>query len=176
MNRCYIRCLPCAWVSSALLLTAGGCAVFSNPFRDEFAGHPQVSTASANGVHAAGLKAEARRRAFRPASIGPANGAVTHGPLYFEDGFEDQGSDDGRFAWKSEDYFQFAYWRARFLWNAIVFPVHAVLAPPWRAMESDGESERRLAFWHHDAERADRSRKTGRHETETAPTTDPSND
>jgi hypothetical protein len=82
------------------------------------------------------------------------DGTVTHGPLFFEDGFEDQGSEDGQFAWTGEDYLQMFYWRGRFLVNALCFPVSAVVTPPWVVMASDGEPSRRIAGLNHDAARS----------------------
>jgi len=124
------------------------------PFHDEFVVHPTVATtASAEGVHAAKATPVLRQRDHAQKEISPNDGAVTHGPLYFEDPFEDKGSEDGKFAWTGEDYLQWWYWRGRFLLNAVALPVSAVVTPPWVVMVSDGRLSRQALGYDHDAER-----------------------
>ena len=92
-------------------------------------------------------------RDFSVTQVPVQDGTVLHLPLYFEDPFEDKGSEDGRFAWTGEDYFQILYWRGRFLLNAVAFPISATVTPPWVVMESDGRLSRQILWKDHDATR-----------------------
>jgi len=125
-----------------------------NPFHDELAGQQAVTTASVEGARAAKTTPTVRQRDYPTVELRPEAEGVTHGPLYFEDPFEDKGSEDGRFAWTGEDYLQMFYWRGRFLLNTFFFPVSAVVTPPWTIMESDGRLSRQALGYDHDAERA----------------------
>ncbi len=145
---------------AVLVLAAGtwlllpGCQLMVRPFHDEFVVHPVSSTtASVDGIRAADTHPVIRERGHAQTLRRSEDGTVTHGPLYFEDPYEGTGSDDGQFAWTGEDYFQIPYWRARFLLNAIAFPVSAVVTPPWTVMESDGRLSRRAWGEDHDAQR-----------------------
>jgi hypothetical protein len=138
-------------IAAALLLT--GCQLMVNPFTDELASQRAVSTASSEGARAAQVNPTVLRRPYESTVIRPQDGTVTHGPLYFEDPFEDEGSEDGRFAWTGEDYLQVFYWRGRFLLNGVLLPLSAVVAPPWCIMASDGELNRRAFGEKHDARR-----------------------
>ena len=86
------------------------------------------------------------------AIVSAGNGAVKHGPVYFEDPFEETGGDDRSFAWTGEDYWHSLYGPSRFLVSAVLFPVSAALTPPWQVMESDGQPGRRVFGMEHDAE------------------------
>ncbi len=131
----------------------GGCSLMVCPFHDEFVVHPvDTTTGSVNGVRGSGLAAALRERGHEPTERHAESGTVTHGPLYFEDPFEDKGSEDGQFAWTGEDYLQIFYWRGRFLLNGIAFPVSAVVTPPWTVMCSDGRLSRQALGYDHDAE------------------------
>ncbi len=124
------------------------------PFCDELVLHPvATTTASVDGVHAANLTPTMRVREHTAKEIRPFDGSVTHGPLYFEDPFEENGSNDGQFAWTGEDYLQWWYWRGRFIFNAVIFPLSAVETPPWTVMVSDGKPSRKLFGSMHDADR-----------------------
>jgi hypothetical protein len=141
----------------ALLVSAvlqSGCQLMVNPFKDELVGPPSATTASVDGVRAANAAPSVRQRGYAPVEIHAESGAVTHGPLYFEDPYEEKGSADGQFAWTREDYFQAAYWRGRFLVNVLLFPISAIVTPPWTVMESDGRLSRQALGMDHDAQRA----------------------
>jgi len=127
-----------------------GCSVRVNPFKDEFQDEPPVTTPSVDMVRAAHVAPRMPVRAFEQVQRVAEEGAVRHGPIYFEDPYEENGSEDGRFSWTWEDYWQVFYWRGRFLVNAVIFPVRAVLTPPWRAMVSDGHLEPRTFGELHD--------------------------
>ena len=132
---------------------AGGCQLMVNPFKDEFAGQQATTTASVEGARAAKTTPTVRQLDYAPVELRAEADGVTHGPLYFEDPFEDKDSEDGRFAWTGEDYLQIFYWRGRFLLNTVFFPVSAVVTPPWTVMESDGRLSRQALGYDHDAER-----------------------
>jgi hypothetical protein len=141
----------------ALLVAAvlqSGCQLMVNPFKDELAGPQPTTTASVDGVRAANAVPSVRQRGYTPVEIHAESGAVTHGPLYFEDPYEEKGSEDGQFAWTREDYFQAAYWRGRFLVNVLLFPISAIVTPPWTVMESDGHLSGQAVRVDHDAQRA----------------------
>jgi len=137
----------------ASVLFAAGCQLMVNPFRDELAGQPEVTTASVEGARAAKTTPTVRQRDYTPFELCAEHEGVTHGPLYFEDSSEDKGSDDDRFAWTGEDYLQLFYWRGRFLLNTVFFPVSAVVTPPWTVMESDGRISRHSLGFDYDATR-----------------------
>ena len=140
-------------IMGAFVLFATGCQLMVNPFRDELAGQQGTTTASVEGARAAMTTPTVRQRGYEPFELHAEDEGVTHGPLYFEDPFEDKGSVDGRFAWTGEDYLQMFYWRGRFLLNTVFFPVSAVVTPPWTVMESDGHLSRQALGYDHDAER-----------------------
>lgn len=116
-----------------------GCSLTVNPFRDEYAHRPSVTTPSVVAVMAADVPTSVQERHGVEKHRSPIDGSVTHGPLYFEDPTEERGSEDGHFAWTGEDYVWMAYWRARFMANLIAWPVSAVVNPPWQVMVSDGQ-------------------------------------
>ena len=136
-----------------MLLGSTGCSLRVNPFVDELAGQGPVVTPSMEGARAAEATPSSHRRAQERIVVRTPDGTVTHGPLYFEDGFADGGSDDGQFAWTAEDYGQLFYWRARFLLNTAFFPLSVLCTPPCTEMESDGEPSRRVWGFEHDAVR-----------------------
>ncbi len=132
-----------------------GCQLKVDPFKDELAGRQEITTASVEGARTAQTApAMPRARGYAPFELHAEPEGVTHGPLYFEDPFEDKGSEDGQFAWTGEDYLQLFYWRARYLLNGIFLPVSLVVTPPWTVMESDGHLSRQALGYDHDAERA----------------------
>ena len=146
-----------AFVLAAFVGLGAGCSsqLMVCPFHDELVSHPiAATTASVDGVHAAHLTPSMRVREHGPKEIRPFDGSVTHGPLYFEDPFEENGSNDGRFAWTGEDYLQWWYWRGRFIFNAVIFPWSVVDTPPWTVMVSDGKPSRKLFGSMHDASRS----------------------
>jgi len=115
-----------------------------DPFRDELAGKQAITTASVESVRSLHLIPTVRQRDYTPVELLAEPDEVTHLPLYFEDTFEDCGSDDGQFAWTGMDYWHLFYWRGRFLFDIVAFPVNAVVTPPWTVMESDGRLSRRV--------------------------------
>lgn len=135
-------------------LSCCGCTLLVHPFRDELANEPPVTTASVETVQNSKATRSVQQRDWPAEELYAQNGAVQHHPLYFEDPYEDKGSDDGKFAWTYEDYVQLFYWRGRFLLNTILFPVSVAVTPPWTVMESDGVLSRQALRWDHDAERA----------------------
>ncbi len=120
------------------LALLSGCSQMVNPFRDEYAHCPLVTTPSVEAVLAADVPPSIQDRQGIEKLRCAQYGSVTHGPLYFEDPSEESGSEDGHFAWTGEDYVWIASWRARFMANLIAWPVSAVVNPPWQTMVSDG--------------------------------------
>lgn len=125
-------------LSTTGLLLISGCSMMASPFRDEYAHLPPVSTPSVDSALAADVPPSQQERIGEEKTRSAADGNVVHLPLYFEDPFEDSGSEDGQFAWTGEDYVWIAYARLRFMANVFAFPVSAVVNPPWQEMVSDG--------------------------------------
>ena len=140
-------------LASIACVVSMGCAkcLRVNPFQDELADMPRVTTPSVETARAADVQPTQNRRDWASFTLQAADGTVHHGPLYFEDPFEDKGSDDGKLAWTGEDYLQFFYWRGRYIVNLIAFPVSAVVTPPWTVMESDGYLSCQALGCDHDA-------------------------
>ncbi len=120
------------------LVLLSGCSQMVNPFRDEYAHCPPVTTPSVEAVMAAEVPPSVQEHHGVEKLRCAMDGSVTHGPLYFEDHTEEGGNEDGHFAWTGEDYAWIAYWRARFMVNLIALPVSVVVNPPWQTMVSDG--------------------------------------
>jgi hypothetical protein len=129
---------------------AVGCQHMVNPFRDDLPATSDVTTASVAGARAAPSRPTVAPRGYEPQPIEAQNGTVAHWPLWWEDPFEDQGSEDGTFAWTAEDYLCVAYGPARFLLNTMAWPVSAVVTPPWTVMCSDGKLSRQALGYDHD--------------------------
>jgi len=143
----------CAVIGAIAASTSWGCQMFVDPFLDEMACQPPVTTPSVEGVLTANLEERVVPHRGTPIVLRAKEGTVTHTPLYFEDPFEDKGSDDGQFAVTGEDYLQVFYWRGRFLLNTIFFPVSVLVTPPWTLMASDGVLSEQALGKDHDAER-----------------------
>ncbi len=128
-----------AVVASAVITTLTvGCQHMVNPFTDELAFAPVVTTPSVDAVRAAHVEPRAPHRPHASVEVPVSSGVVTHSPLYFEDPFETTGCDDGQFAWTGEDYLYFVYGPSRFLVSIGLFPVSAAVTPPWLEMTDDG--------------------------------------
>lgn len=145
------------WMLSFSLFAAVicGCQLVNNPFRDELAKEPPVSTASADAVRTRQVSDQITVRGFESMERVSADGTVIHWPTWFEEPYEENGSNDGKIAWTGEDYWHMVYWRARFLVELVVWPISAVVEPPWRVMASDGNLARRCCGELHDVERWD---------------------
>ncbi len=122
-----------------------GCRLAVDPFTDELAGRSPVTTPSVEAarnkaglVRAAQVEHAVSQRSHMAAHLNATDGRVTHGPLYFEDPFENPGDEDGNFAWSGKDYMHWLYGPGRFLVNVVVFPVKAAVSPPWIEMGGDG--------------------------------------
>ena len=131
-----------------------GCSKFrdANPFVDDSTPGGAISTASADGIYAAHKAPIKRERAWDQASASYENEDVTHWPLWWEDPFEDKGSEDGQFAWTYEDFLAMPYGLGRFLLNTMAWPVSAGVTHPGTVMASDGELSRQALGKDHDAE------------------------
>ena len=141
--------LAAAVVGWCVALIAG-CQHTINPFLDDLPVVDQVTTASVEGARTAPRKPSAPRRDFAAVSVEPQPGTVSHWPLWWQDPFEDKGSEDDRFAWTVEDYFAMCYGPARFLLNTMAFPISAYVTRPGTVMCSDGKLSRQLLGYDHD--------------------------
>lgn len=129
-------------VCCVALVTAGmGCQLIADPFADEQASLPPVTTSSVDGIAAAGRTASPRvRRSYEKTYAGAVAAPVTYGPLYFADPFEAAADDDGQYAWTGKDYLLILHGPTQFLLNGVSWPAAAVVAPPWRVMSSDSQA------------------------------------
>ncbi len=153
MNSAARRIATACLVSMVFVAAHAGCHMISNPYVDELAHQPPVTTASVEGARAAEVSPIASQRSFAAMEAKSADGTVSHGPLYFEDGFEDAFDEDDTFAWTGGDWTHWMVWRVRFLVNTAMFPISALVTPPWRLMVSDGRASRSVCGTAHDAGR-----------------------
>jgi hypothetical protein len=125
----------------ALLLPAlSGCQhYYGDPFRDPYAGVPEVSTASSQRLAELEAAPQHRERDHESMQTQTASGTVVHGPLYFEDDILLTASRDGQFRWTWEDYVGIFYGDGRFLLNGMALPVSMGVYPPWTPAYSTGE-------------------------------------
>jgi len=146
-----LRSLPAVvWLASLTICT--GCHLKVNPFTDELQGAPMATTPSADAVRAAQGDVRSMQRPFAQTLLRAKDGTVTHGPLFFEDAFEEREDTDSGFAWTGADYLGWIGGGGRFLTNIVFSPISAVVTPPWRVMASDGHPEcRGLGSELHDA-------------------------
>jgi hypothetical protein len=137
----------------AIWLTGGlsGCAYVINPFADQSVPPEEMTTASERTARESRATPTVRHREWPASTATYPSGAVVHWPLWWEDPFEDKGSDDGKFAWTAEDYFAMGYSFGRFLLNTVGWPVSAVVTPPGTPMVSDGRLSRQALGMDHDA-------------------------
>ncbi len=130
-----------------------GCAHSSNPWRDDLPATETATTVSVQVAQAVSAEGTRPDRGFVHLTIAPTSGAVTHGPSYWPDPYEDRGSDDGQFRWTGEDYWAAYYGIGCNMINTVLWPLYAVVTPPDTVMVSDGVSERQWPGWYHDPER-----------------------
>mgnify|MGYP005839473571 CR=1 FL=1 len=136
--------------------TWGGCSPAGpgvNCFKDDAIPRGQWTTPSAAAYREIQAKPAIRERGWSASSAEVQSGAVPHFPLWWEDPFEDKGSQDNQFAWTYEDYVAFPYSNARWLLNTMLWPVSAVVTPPGTTMLSDGQLSRGGLGYDHDAAR-----------------------
>lgn len=145
-NRDVVAAAVLAWCA----VLPAGCQHTLNPWLDDLPIVEQVTTASVEGARIAPRKPSAPRRSFAAFRVEPQPGTVSHWPLWWQDPFEDKGSEDGRFAWTAEDYFALAYSPGRFLVNMMGFPASVYLTRPGTVMCSDGKLSRQRLGYDHD--------------------------
>lgn len=143
-----------SWLLAGLALgwLASGCHEYVNPWTDNTVGTEAVTTASVAAAEAQHKPVVSRQREYAPAALMAQDGSVRHFPLWFEDPFEDRGSDDGRFAWTYEDYVAAPYGLARMVLNTLALPISALVHPPVPHMVSDGVTSRQALGYDHDPE------------------------
>lgn len=147
-----------ALFAAALAACAAGCSHLENHWvEDGPATRESLETPTTREVAAAAKAPVIREREWDQAVLAMEDAGVTHFPLYFEDPFVDKGH--GReglnvyyIGW--EDYVAMPYSFARHTVNWMFLPVSAIVTPPWRVMESDGEISEQALGPDHDATRA----------------------
>ena len=129
----------CAIIAFATIVTlAVGCQHMAAPYANQPAVAPVVTTPSADAVRAAQVEPRTSRRPYASFEVPMPDGAVTHSPLYFEDPFETVGCDNTGTGRPGDDYLYVFYGSSRFLVNIALFPVSAVVTPPWCEMTDEG--------------------------------------
>lgn len=136
----------------AALGWTAGCHEYVNPWRDDTVSASQIRTSSVTAATAQQHESAARQRSFSPSPSSAQDGSTRHFPLWFEDPFEDRGSDDDQYAWTAEDYIGMPYGLARFILNGLCVPISAVVHPPVPLMVSDGITSRQALGYDHDAD------------------------
>jgi hypothetical protein len=132
-------------------LLPAGCQHLTNPFSDDIPDASMVTTMSMEIARAAPMKPNIRRREFAEMRIEPQYGTVQHWPNYYEDPFEDKGSEDEMIAWTWEDYLATFYGPGRFILNTMGLPVSLAVTPPFTVMCSDGKLSQQALGYDHDA-------------------------
>ncbi|MCG3137321.1 MAG: hypothetical protein HJJLKODD_01165 [Phycisphaerae bacterium] len=136
-----------------VIVSAAGCAMTPNPFRDDLPPTASVTTASADRIRAqnSGPGAQAHRD-WSEGVISPQDQGTAHWPIWWEDFMEDSGSNDGRFAWTWVDYVAVAYCPSRQALNTAGLPVSVIVDPIWASKCSDGRiSHQTFGFRNHDS-------------------------
>ncbi len=127
----------------SLVITTGlavGCRTTGDTLAERPSPYQGVTTPSVDAVRAATVEPTVPYRDYEVTQMRAKDGSVTHGPLYFEDPFEEKGGEAGTFAWSGLDYGAWFYGLGRFSVNTVMFPVSAVMTPPWQLMTSDGHA------------------------------------
>jgi len=152
------RHMPLVVPTTLLTALLAGCAQVPNQWvEDGPATASEWQSPTAQDVQARYAAAPLRQRGWEKATAPGESDAVQHWPLYFEDPFVDkghgrQGLNKYHVGW--EDYVALPYGYSRFTLNWLMFPVSAVVTPPWTLMESDGRLSRQALGYDHDAARA----------------------
>ncbi len=131
-------------VAGCLMLVAvvGGCHQFPDVFFDDLPPSSLVTTNSAFIARSHGAEPILRDRGFERRIVEEQDGAVSHGPLWFEDPMELVGSDDDQFAITNEDLLVAVYSPGRFAANVLLWPVTLFVHPQWQVQCSDGVATR----------------------------------
>ena len=120
-----------------------GCRTCQMPCDNRPAMAVDVTTPSADAARAAEVTPrEPITRSFATAEVKAKDGTVAHGPLFYEDPFESECCDDGRFAVTGLDHLSWVLGTGRFVVDSVLYPVSMVVTPHWRTMASDGVSSR----------------------------------
>jgi hypothetical protein len=131
---------------------AGGCQYAINPFVDESEPASTITTPTAEAADAVVPTASTEHlRDWEVMTRYYEKNGSTHWPLWWEDPFEDKGSDDMKFAWTAEDYVGMPYGWSRWLLNTMAWPVSAIVTPPGTIMTSDGYVSKQALGYDHDA-------------------------
>jgi hypothetical protein len=134
-----------------------GCQHVVNPYMDQTTPADDITTATAETVSRNARPApegtETKRSGWPTVTAVGHGGSVSHWPLWFEDRYEDQGSEDGRFAVTAEDYWAWPYSVVKWMVNLLGLPASAVVTPPFTIMTSDGVLSHQIPGFWHDAEK-----------------------
>lgn len=151
------------WTVVTIATAAGlitGCHRIENQFvQDGPSSDVTLDSATVQDLRNRGTAPEHQReRNWEKNRFALHSGAVHHGPLYFQDPFEDKGTGhqnsagepEYRMGW--EDLVAAPYGFSRFTLNWLLSPVSMVVNPPWQTTESDGQLSKQLLGYDHDPE------------------------
>jgi hypothetical protein len=132
-----------------------GCAALHDQFRETGPSITEsLDSPTAKVILAHQDTAGARARDWQPSHAPCEEVGVVHGPLYYEDPFEDKGSANDAQCLGGEDIIAAPYGFARFWLNTLGLPVSMVVTPPWTPMLSDGRLSQQALGMDHDPARA----------------------
>ena len=154
MKSIFQLCLAALWLTGCSQLRQ------ANPYVDDTRPASTVTTTSSEGIRIADRGPVHRQRQWEGHQVVYQNNDVTHWPLFFQDPFEDKGSEDGQFAWTWEDYFAIPWCYGRWWANTALVPVSFAVPNPFAVMASDGQLSKQWLGYDHDPEPAGRPAET----------------
>lgn len=158
------RMLPFAAAAAAVWLC--GCHKIENQFAEDGpSSHVELDSATVRDLRAQGdADHPQRERHWEKSRFALRDGVVWHGPLYFQDPFEDKGAghEERRMGW--EDFVAAPYGFSRFTLNWLGSPVSMIVNPPWQTTESDGELSCQLLGYDHDPAPVDTDHRAANHD------------
>lgn len=128
-----------------------GCARVPNLFAaDSPSYRTPLESPTAADVQTRFVAPEPRSRQWQQRTVAAKRTDVLHGPLYFEDPFEDKGTGEPhQLGWG--DALAAPYGFSRFTLNWLLAPASMIVTPPWTPLVSDGRLSRQALGYDHDA-------------------------
>ena len=149
----------------ALSALIAGCTDARDWWSEEPLGDEYQSVA-AKDLYETREPAPPRERDNETIEASAESGAIQHWPLWFEDPFVDSGhgrTGDNKYYTGWEDYVALPYGYSRHTLNWLMFPLSAIVTPPWSIMESNGfvEPVHKDPHFNHDAQVLSREMEPG---------------
>ncbi len=137
----------CGLLPAIAMCLSAGCHEFPNTFTDDLPGTDTITTASMHRAQMSTAESVRWPREFEEYHIGAQSGVVAHAPLWMEDPYEMNGSNDGRFKTRGEDYVYFWYGTGRFFVNLVLMPFSMVFDHVGDVQCSDGVEQQSRRRW-----------------------------